>query len=251
MKEQILEKLTEIQDMEDITILYAAEIGSRAWGHNNENSDYDIRFIYKHKDISKYLVMDKFEDVIHFEDEIFDLTGWDIKKALNLHFKSNPNLREWLISPMVYVENQNEIFKGLPDFTPEIIKNHYYGLAYKTNKKYIEGKDLRDKKIVKKTLYVIRCNLAWQVLDKGVLPQMDIFQLMEESGMSDDLKSAVLKLRQAYSNLKIENVSDEELEMIHTWIVESFESFERKPFKAPKRDIEQYNERFQEILGLR
>ena len=36
-----------------------------------------------------------------------------------------------------------------------------------------------------------------------------------------------------------------------TWIVESFESFERKPFKAPKRDIEQYNERFQEILGLR
>jgi hypothetical protein len=251
MKEQILQKLNMIEESENITVLLAVETGSRAWGHSNENSDYDIRFIYRRNDISEYLVLDKFEDVYESDDGLFDFAGWDVKKALHLHFKSNPNLREWLISPTVYVPDEIGIFRNLPDFNPEILKHHYYGLAFKTNKKYIAGNDVRDVKIVKKTLYVIRCSLSWQILDKGIMPATDFAELIELSDVDGEVKDAILKLRDAYSTLTIDEVTDSEMEMIHTWIAESFDRFEKKPFKAPKRNIEDYNRRFQEIIGLR
>lgn len=250
MKEQILEKLNEIEKKENITILLAVGTGSRAWGHANRNSDYDVSFIYKQNDISQYLVLDKFEDVYESDVGEFDFTGWDIKKALHLHFKSNPNLREWLISPVVYVPDEIGLFRELPDFHPEILKHHYFGLAYKTNKKYIVGNDVRELKIVKKTLYVIRCTLAWQVLDKGILPAMNLEELMNQSEIDDDLKEAILTLRDAYADLNIDEVDDEVFDRVFEWILGSFSEFEKKPFKAPKRNIEDYNKRFQEIIGL-
>lgn len=251
MKEKILRKLKEIEESRNITILYAVETGSRAWGHANENSDYDVRFIYKHNDIVEYLVLDKFEDVIQLEEGDFDFAGWDVKKALQLHYKSNPNLREWLISPVVYLPDETGIFEGFEDFSPEILRNYYFGLTNKTYKKYIRGNDFRDVKIVKKTLYVIRCTLAWKLLDKGIMPQMDFNEILEKSEVSDELKNAIMSLRTAYSTLTIGEVDDDEFEMIHSWIEESFGEFTNKPFKASKRNIEDYNERFFEIIGLR
>lgn len=246
-----MKKLNEIEKRENITVLLAVETGSRAWGHANKNSDYDIRFIYKRNDISEYLVLDKFEDVIGEDDGLFDFAGWDVKKALNLHFKSNPNLREWIISPITYVPDEIGIFRDLPDFNPEILKHHYYGLARKTYKKYIEGNDPRDVKIVKKTLYVIRCTLAWQLLDNGILPPMNFIELINLSEIDGEVKEAVLNLRDAYSNLAVEEVSDGELALIHDWIGQSFEKFTKGKFKAPKRNIEDYNIRFREIIGLK
>ena len=66
-----------------------------------------------------------------------------------------------------------------------------------------------------------------------------------------ELKEAILTLRNAYSTLTVEDVDDEVFLMIHEWIGESFGQFEKKPFKAPKRNIEDYNRRFFEIIGLR
>ena len=251
MKEKILRKLTEIEENRNITVLYAVETGSRAWGYANENSDYDIRFIYKHNDITEYLVLDKFEDVIQVEEGEFDFAGWDVKKALHLHFKSNPNLREWLISPVVYVPDETGIFEGFEDFSPEILRNYYFGLAKKTYKKYVKGNDFKELKIVKKTLYVIRCILAWKLLDEGMMPQMDFNELIEKSGISDDVKNTIRSLKTAYFSLKVGEVDDEVFEMVHSWIEESFGEFTNKPFKASKRNIDDYNERFFEIIGLR
>lgn len=240
MKEEILTKLAEISETENITVLFASEVGSRTWGYNNESSDYDIKFIYAHNDISKYLVLDTFDDVILCEYGVFDFMGWDVKKALNLHFKSNANLYDWLSSPLVYVPDEIGIFEGLPQFNRETLRHQYYGQAYKTNKKYILGNDLRDKKIVKKTLYVIRCNLAWMELTGEDAPQMP-----------KEVCDAVSRLRLAYNDLTFEQISDEDLELVHNWIGESLDGFSKTKFKAPKRNIEDYNNRFQEIIGLK
>ncbi len=239
MKEQILEKLHEIEIRENITILYAAESGSRTHGYANRDSDYDIKFIYKHNDISKYLVLDNFVDVIQEEDGLFDMVGWDIKKALHLHFKNNASLREWLSSPIVYVPDEIGLFRDLPEFNREVLRQQYYGQAFKTNKKYIVGSDLRDKKIVKKTLYVIRCNLNWMELGENA-PEV-----------SDEVRKAISNLTESYKNLAFDEIADEDLELVHSWINDSLDNFERSKFKAPKRDIEDYNERFQEIIGLK
>lgn len=241
MKEQILEKLHELETSEDITILYAAESGSRSWGYANDESDYDIKFIYRHNDISRYLVLDTFKDVIQKESGCFDLMGWDIKKALHLHYKSNASIKEWMTSPIVYISDEIGLFRDLPQFNQVTLRSQYYGQALKTNKKYILGSDLREKKIVKKTLYVIRCNLTWMELGQNP-PQV-----------SDEVCNAISNLRDAYSNLTLDEISEEDLEVVHAWINDSLDNYEfEKPVsKAPKRDIEDYNIRFQEIIGLR
>jgi predicted nucleotidyltransferase len=166
--------------------------------------------------------------------------GWDVKKALNLHFKSNANLKDWLDSPIVYVGDESGIFEGLPEFNTEILRHQYYGQAQKTNKKYIVGNDLRDKKIVKKTLYVIRCNLAWIELTEENRPEV-----------SDEVCQAIARMRQAYSDLAVDEISDGDLELVHNWIGETLDGFSKSKFKAPKRSIDDYNERFQEIIGLK
>ncbi|WP_298517033.1 nucleotidyltransferase domain-containing protein [uncultured Kordia sp.] len=102
MKTRILEKLNEIERDKNIEILFAVESGSRAWGFASPDSDYDIRFVYKHKS-DWYLNLWEQKDTIQFmtEDDL-DGSGWDIRKALKLLAKSNASLLGWLFSPIVY-----------------------------------------------------------------------------------------------------------------------------------------------------
>lgn len=45
MRSTILNKLQLIEDS-GVRILYAVESGSRAWGWESSDSDYDVRFIF-------------------------------------------------------------------------------------------------------------------------------------------------------------------------------------------------------------
>ena len=51
----------------------------------------------------EYMKLEKVRDVIEWKlDDVLDINGWDIKKALELLHKSNPTLFEWNSSPIVY-----------------------------------------------------------------------------------------------------------------------------------------------------
>ena len=94
MREIILEKLTQIEQDKQVKILYACESGSRAWGFASPDSDFDVRFIYIHQP-DYYLSIDNGSDVIELPvNEVLDISGWDIRKALKLFRKSNPPLME-------------------------------------------------------------------------------------------------------------------------------------------------------------
>ena len=84
MKDQIEAKLAEIEKKENVSILFAVESGSRAWGFESPDSDYDVRFVYVRMP-QDYMRLDPLRDVIEWQlDDVFDINGWDIRKALRL-----------------------------------------------------------------------------------------------------------------------------------------------------------------------
>lgn len=106
MQTNILNKLKEIELDKGVEVLYAVESGSRAWGFASPDSDYDIRFIYKHS-LDYYLSLWEQPDTIEFmTSENLDGSGWDLRKTLKLLSKSNVALLEWLYSPIIYCENE-------------------------------------------------------------------------------------------------------------------------------------------------
>ena len=62
-KEEILQRLAQIERDYDVRVLFAAETGSRAWGFSSPDSDWDIRFVYVHP-LDWYLKVEPGRDVI-------------------------------------------------------------------------------------------------------------------------------------------------------------------------------------------
>ena len=102
IEELISLKLKEIEEKEQIQILYAVESGSRAWDLASPDSDYDVRFIYI-RPLYYYLELQPKKDFIEWElNEILDISGWDLSKTLQHFHKSNATLFEWANSPIIY-----------------------------------------------------------------------------------------------------------------------------------------------------
>ena len=75
MREIILEELRKIEEVEKVKIIMAVESGSRAWGFDSPDSDYDVRFIYVRKP-EDYLKLEGNRDVIEWKlDEVLDING--------------------------------------------------------------------------------------------------------------------------------------------------------------------------------
>ena len=99
---EIETKLTEVEAQHEVRILFAIESGSRAWGFPSPDSDYDARFVYVHTR-DWYLSLQPGRDVIELPiNDLLDINGWDLRKAMNLALKPNPVLLEWLASPIRY-----------------------------------------------------------------------------------------------------------------------------------------------------
>lgn len=179
MKELIKSKLKEIELQFDVHILLAVESGSRAWGFESPDSDYDVRFIYSRKH-NEYLKLEETRDVIELPiDDMLDINGWDLAKALKLLYKSNPTLFEWLSSPIVYYRD-DEFFSELEPLLPKYFSSkkglyHYLSMAKGNYREYLQGEVVK----AKKYFYVLRPVLAsrW-ILDKGTTPPMKFNELV-------------------------------------------------------------------------
>lgn len=166
MKKIIQDKLVEIEKIHNVKILFAVESGSRAWGFPSKDSDYDVRFVYI-KRPEWYLSIDEKRDVIEVPiNEVLDINGWDIRKALKLFRKSNPPLLEWLVSEIVYYENygfKDELLKIKEQaFSPKASMHHYLSMAHRNFREYLRGDQVK----IKKYFYVLRPILACKWIEK-------------------------------------------------------------------------------------
>lgn len=171
MKDKILKKLKEIEIEKGVEILYAVESVSRAWGFASPDSDYDIRFIYKH-DIDYYLSLWEQTDVIKFMTEDYlDGSGWDLRKSVKLLAKSNASLLEWIFSPVVYYENEAFMTQirtlAKECFSPIACLHHYLG----TTKNFMDVCEQEEVKL-KSYFYALRTALAgkWIIINNTFPP---------------------------------------------------------------------------------
>lgn len=191
----ILERLKIIEKKHKVRILYAVESGSRAWGIESRDSDFDIRFIYvQEKDW--YLSIEPRKDVIEIPTEgLLDINGWDLIKALGLFRKSNPPFYEWLQSPVVYIEPHEVVLKlrelVSDSFSPRACIFHYLSMAENNRQDYIAKADITSKKY----FYVLRPVFACEWIKKfGTMPPVKFYELFEKQKLNDDLRGTVVEL---------------------------------------------------------
>lgn len=140
--------LEEIEHTYNIDILFAVETGSRAWGGANSHSDYDIRFIFKSRQLRSYLSLEKALETLNFPAP-FDAVGWDLFKTFHLLEKSNGSLLEWVASPNVY-RDEHDFLNKLRLFIDEnyslfSLYQHYIHLMAR-NIKEVHRKSYNDKR---------------------------------------------------------------------------------------------------------
>jgi predicted nucleotidyltransferase len=173
IRTEILAKLRAVEAEHGVRVLYACESGSRGWGFASPDSDYDVRFLFV-RPLRDHLRVEPLRDVIEeVPGPVFDVNGWDLRKALQLLAKGNATLVEWLSSPVVYREDARFV-QRLRDAAAAVYRpvrsfHHYFAMGRGNHREYLRGDQVR----AKKYLYVLRPLLAarW-VLERPEAPPM-------------------------------------------------------------------------------
>ncbi|MCR5793879.1 MAG: nucleotidyltransferase domain-containing protein [Solobacterium sp.] len=197
IQKEIQDSLDAVEKEYGVEILLAAEAGSRAWGFASDDSDYDVRFIYVMKP-EEYLRIDMVRDVIEYRlDEVLDISGWDIRKVLAALGKGNPNVMEWINSPVIYRKSDKwEQLNALMEsyFSRKASIYHYYGTANSTYKGHLCGDTVR----YKKYFYALRPLLCCRWIERyDSIPPVLFSELLQLFDGTDEVLDAVL-----YANIQ-------------------------------------------------
>lgn len=186
-------RLTRVCEEHGVTIPLAVESGSRAWGFPSPDSDYDARFLFV-RPVDDYLRLTPLRDVVETPlDAVFDVNGWDVRKALGLLVRGNATVTEWLRSPIVYggdpafVGGMLELADRIVD--RERVLDHYL---------HVGGRHLADSGgKLKRFFYALRpaAALRWLRVHPGhAVAPMDLPTLTAENGSPDDVAQAIAEL---------------------------------------------------------
>ena len=247
MKTRIIDELAKMEQEYDIEIILAVESGSRAWGFYSEDSDYDVRFIYKQK-TAEYLKIVPSSSVISIPiyDDL-DFHGWDVKKALFLLHKSNPSLLEWVNSPIVYVENKDcEKLRKLATtyFDAKTAILHYLSYA---------KLDTKESKItLKKYLYSIRGLLCAYYISKYKKPAPVLFEELLFLIEDIEIRSQILNLVQIKKGMK-EKDTFSRIESIDVYLETIFNDInsEVKEYEKHSPTFDELDAYFREVIGIK
>lgn len=161
MKDKIIKVLKKFETKYDVEVILAVESGSRGWGYASEDSDYDVRFVYRQKNPIDYMNINNHRGESHnWTDGILDFEGFDIYKFYDLLLKSNMNIIDWVFQDHIYIDkmkNKEELKRTILDyFDRDTYISHNYGLANKNYKKYFSINYTETEPTAKRYIYVLR-----------------------------------------------------------------------------------------------
>lgn len=205
MRKVIVEELKEIEARENVRILHAVESGSRAWGFASPDSDYDVRFIYV-RPREFYLKLERTRDVLEYPiNDLLDINGWDLQKALRLLHRSNPSIFEWFKSPIIYQQTafSNEFTAMMEKyFLKKSGLYHYLNMANGNYREYLRGEQVK----AKKYFYVLRPILACNWILRTNTPPPMLFSELVDAELPRELMVPVqdlLRIKMEVPELKL------------------------------------------------
>ena len=238
MEEKILKTLKEIEKENNIEIIFAADTGSRTLGYSNENSDYDIRFIYVQI------------DMIQRKELNMDFLGFDLKKTLNLLKNSNVQIWQWLYSSKIYVASDySEEIKKLSKEYFEVKKFfHQYARIIGNNYK----RKIKNKEKLKAKYYLILLIRIASMLKIENETEYNFSEGIEESlkVLPENIKEKIIKMNLERKNGKEFVKQDFKL---NNYIENKIKIFQEKAdnLLGEKKDIEKINNFFFRIVSER
>jgi len=237
VRTEIEATLARVEAEHKVRILFACESGSRGWGFASPDSDYDVRFIYAHH-VDWYLTVFPGRDVIELPiNEVYDVSGWDLRKALGLLRNGNATLVEWLSSPVVYRADDTFLASvraaAAEVHRPERAFHHYLHMAKKNYREYLRGDLVR----LKKYLYVLRPLLAclWIERERGPVPMR--FQDLVNQLITDSALIVAIEELLAIKRRALESGEGVAIPVINQFIEFHLERLSHE--NGPHRDSEQ------------
>ena len=262
MDQKIPDLLKSLEKDLKITILFAVEVGSRAWELNSAESDYDVRFVF-YRSLEDYISITKFDEQISLgydkdlnsvqkEGAYIEMTGFDIFKYFKLLSSCNVTAIDWVNSNIVYMGNKNELMAFIEKNAnmPKIFVQ-YFCTARGAHKAHIASKELN----VKKYLHVMHLILyAEYILKFKRLPNTSMVKNLQE--LEKEIPKDVLE--KIYELVKLkknghgkDNVK--EIAMLDKYYLETFERYQNLHFEKKIReekniDIDYLNKYLQKLI---
>ena len=249
--QNIMDKLHQTEAVHQVKIPLAVESGSRGWGFAAANADYDCRFLYAHNR-DWYLSVFKKKDFIEYAtDEVYDIRGYDITRALRDIAASKAYIYEWLSSNVVYIRSDNTVEKlrGLAAdfFNPIQVSYHFLGLARNMLGDIIS----EDEAKIKKYFYILRpiinLNFIWQYKK---MPHMEFDKNLEEASPPQEICFAIKELKEQKLAMR-EHDKIPRHRLLASYFEEECQKFERrlKEMKHEKnRDYDAVDKVFRSIV---
>ena len=187
--------LEEIEKENDVKIIFACEAGSRIYGYDNRESDFDIRFIYIRKKEKYFQFDDAGELVIRGSQKNVEYIGFDIKKALKNISEKKMEIWAWFKSPIIYIntEKAHRIEKILPEyFARRELFFLYLGYCNKIEKMEVD-KPFKIKNFILPALKLVALS---KYARTGKFPESENISFMEQECEDDPLMKHITELSQ-------------------------------------------------------
>ncbi|MEV4686588.1 nucleotidyltransferase domain-containing protein [Microbacterium sp. LWH3-1.2] len=189
---EIDRRLESVAAEHGVRVPWAIESGSRAWGFPSPDSDYDCRFLFVGPR-ERYLTLWPGRDVIETPlDDVFDVNGWDLPKALTLIARGNATAVEWLRSPIVY-GGDTAFRRDLLTYAAAVVERSAIARHYL----HVARRQQKGAQTLKRFFYVLRPAAALRWLadhPDDALPPMDLPTLLSETTVPDEIRGAAAEL---------------------------------------------------------
>jgi predicted nucleotidyltransferase len=157
--------------------------------------------------------------------DVFDYSGWDLRKTLFLLNKSNPVFFEWLKSPIVYYKDDYfyNIMEKLSKecFSPISSVYHYLHMANGNYRQFLQANEVK----IKKYFYVLRPIMACMWIENyKETPPMEFDTLLtqiKDKALLDQINELLTKKRSG-----IEMGLEPRIEIINDFIENTLQHFE-------------------------